>query len=106
MRFIVITKATADSEAGVLPATEDFDTMGNFIQEMVDAGVLLDAGGLQSQVRHIHRSANGDQQCVGVYRLCFSVLLQDGSLIALASFDARQVCVQMKMNAVAFKLPG
>ena len=32
MRFMVITKATADSEAGVLPATEDFDTMGNFIQ--------------------------------------------------------------------------
>ena len=48
MRFMVITKATADSEAGVLPATEDFDTMGKFIQELVDAGVLLAADGPDS----------------------------------------------------------
>jgi hypothetical protein len=46
MRFMVITKATAESEAGVQPATEDFDTIGDFIQEMVDAGVLLAADGL------------------------------------------------------------
>ena len=31
MRFMVITKATAESEAGVLPATEDFDTMGGLV---------------------------------------------------------------------------
>ena len=48
MRFMVITKADADSEAGVLPSTEDFDTMGRFIGELVDAGVLLAAEGLQS----------------------------------------------------------
>jgi hypothetical protein len=46
MRFMVITKATADSEAGVLPATEDFETMGAFIEELVDAGVLLAAEGI------------------------------------------------------------
>jgi hypothetical protein len=47
MRFMVITKATADSEAGVLPATEDFDTMGSFIEELVNDGVLLAADGLR-----------------------------------------------------------
>ncbi len=46
MRFMVITKATADSEAGVMPATEDFATMGAFIEELVDAGVLLAAEGI------------------------------------------------------------
>jgi hypothetical protein len=47
MRFMVITKATVQSEAGVLPATGDFDTMGRFIEELVNAGVLLAAEGLQ-----------------------------------------------------------
>ena len=51
MRFTAITKASAESEAGVLPATEDFDTMGKFIQELVDAGVLLAAEGLQSSAK-------------------------------------------------------
>ncbi|WP_250006534.1 YciI family protein [Actinoplanes sp. M2I2] len=47
MRFMVITKATAASEAGEPPTTEDFETIGAFIQELVDAGVLLAADGLQ-----------------------------------------------------------
>ncbi|MFC4070149.1 YciI family protein [Actinoplanes subglobosus] len=46
MRFMVITKATARSEAGVMPTTEDFETMGAFIEELVDAGVLLAAEGI------------------------------------------------------------
>lgn len=46
MRFMVITKATAASEAGVPPTTEDFETVGAFVQELVDAGVLLAADGL------------------------------------------------------------
>jgi len=64
MRFIVITKATAESEAGVLPATEDFDTMGRFIQELVDAGVLLDAGGLQSSAKGARIYFDGDKKTV------------------------------------------
>jgi hypothetical protein len=52
MRFMVITKATADSEAGRPPTTETIETMGAFIQEMVDAGVLLAADG-------IHPSSKG-----------------------------------------------
>ena len=64
MRFMVITKATAESEAGVLPATEDFDTMGEFIQELVDAGVLLDAGGLQSSAKGVRIYFDGDKKTV------------------------------------------
>ncbi|UZN03684.1 YciI family protein [Cellulomonas sp. S1-8] len=64
MRFMVIVKATADSEAGVLPATEDFDTMGGFVQEMVDAGVLLDAGGLASSAQGARIYFDGDERTV------------------------------------------
>lgn len=64
MRFMVITKATAESEAGVLPATEDVDTMGTFIQEMVDAGVLLDAGGLQSSAQAPGSNYDGEKKTV------------------------------------------
>jgi hypothetical protein len=64
MRFMVITKATEDSEAGVLPTTEDFDRIGSFIQELVDAGVLLAADGLHpsSQGARIH--FDGDDKTV------------------------------------------
>ena len=64
MRFMVITKATAESEAGVLPATEDFDTMGRFIQELVDAGALLDAGGLRSSAEGARIYFDGDKRAV------------------------------------------
>src|ERR1700750_1934390 len=46
MRFMVITKATAASESGQMPKAEDFEEMGKFIDELVNAGVLLAADGL------------------------------------------------------------
>lgn len=64
MRFMVITKADAKSEAGVLPATEDFDTMGKFIEELVDAGVLLSAEGLQSSAKGARIYFDGDKTTV------------------------------------------
>ncbi|MFI7597778.1 YciI family protein [Actinoplanes sp. NPDC049681] len=64
MRFMVITKASAESEAGVLPATEDFDTMGTFIEELVDAGVLLAAEGLQPSATGARIYFDGDKRTV------------------------------------------
>ncbi|MFI5931819.1 YciI family protein [Actinoplanes sp. NPDC051494] len=64
MRFMVITKASADSEAGVLPATEDFDTMGKFIEELVDDGVLLAADGLQPSVKGARIYFDGETKTV------------------------------------------
>ena len=52
MRFMIIVKATADSEAGVMPTPESFEAMGKFNEELIAAGVLLAAEG-------IHPSANG-----------------------------------------------
>lgn len=47
MRFMVIVKATKDSEAGVLPSEKLLAEMGNFNEELVKAGVLLAGEGLQ-----------------------------------------------------------
>lgn len=46
MRFMIIVKATADSEAGVMPGPEVFEAMGRFNEQLIDAGVLLSADGL------------------------------------------------------------
>jgi hypothetical protein len=47
MRFMVIVKATKNSEAGVMPSTELLTAMGKFNEQMVKAGVMLAGEGLQ-----------------------------------------------------------
>lgn len=47
MRFMIIVKATPDTEAGVMPAQSLFDAMTAYNQELARAGVLLDANGLR-----------------------------------------------------------
>ena len=47
MRCIVMVKATKNSEAGVMPQQELLAEMGKFNEELVKAGVLLAAEGLQ-----------------------------------------------------------
>jgi len=46
MKFMVMVKATADSEAGKMPSTELLTAMGKFNEELVNAGVLLAGEGL------------------------------------------------------------
>ncbi|HET9620524.1 MAG TPA: YciI family protein [Kofleriaceae bacterium] len=46
MKFLVLTKATPNSEAGVFPEEKYMMEMMRFNEELVKAGVLLDAGGL------------------------------------------------------------
>lgn len=47
MRFIVFVKATAASEAGVLPTPEMFAKMGAFNEQLAKAGIFLAGEGLQ-----------------------------------------------------------
>ena len=46
MRFMVIVKANADSEAGKMPSTELLTAMGDYNEELVKAGVMLAGEGL------------------------------------------------------------
>ncbi len=48
MRFMIIVKATADSEAGVMPPASLLAEMGAFHEELRRAGVLLDGAGLKA----------------------------------------------------------
>ena len=47
MRFMVIVKATKESEAGVLPDQKLLAAMGQYNEELVKAGVMLAGEGLQ-----------------------------------------------------------
>jgi hypothetical protein len=44
---MMLLKADARTEAGVLPTREDIETMGKYNQTLIDAGVLVDGAGLQ-----------------------------------------------------------
>jgi hypothetical protein len=47
MRFMVMVKANADTEAGVMPSEELLAAMGKYNEELVKAGVMLAGEGLQ-----------------------------------------------------------
>jgi hypothetical protein len=47
MRFVVMVKATKDSEAGVMPDEKMLAEMGKYNEELVKAGIMLDGNGLQ-----------------------------------------------------------
>ena len=47
MRVMVMVKATADSEAGVMPSSELAEAMGRYNEELVDAGIMLAGDGLK-----------------------------------------------------------
>ncbi len=47
MKFMVIVKATPESEAGVMPSAAIFEAMAKFNEQMIDAGVMIAGEGLQ-----------------------------------------------------------
>ena len=64
MRFMVMVKAKKDSEAGVLPSTELLAEMGRFNEELVNAGVMLAADGLQPSAKGARVRFTGEKRTV------------------------------------------
>jgi hypothetical protein len=64
MRFMVIVKATKDSEAGKMPSAELLSAMAKFNEEMVKAGVMLDGNGLQPSSKGARVKFSGDKRTV------------------------------------------
>jgi hypothetical protein len=64
MRVMVIVKATKDSEAGVMPTTEDFKAMGDYNEELVKAGIMLDGDGLKPSSQGKRIAFDGKQRRV------------------------------------------
>ncbi len=64
MRFMILVKATKDSEAGVMPPEELFTAMADYHEELAKAGVLLDANGLQPSSKGWRIKYSGDKRTV------------------------------------------
>ena len=64
MRFMVMVKATKESEAGVMPSQKLLADMGKYNEELVKAGVILAAEGLQPSSKGARVRFSGDKRTV------------------------------------------
>ena len=64
MRFMIIVKATKDSEAGVMPEESLMAAMAAYHEELVKAGVLLDASGLQPSSKGTRIKYSGGKRTI------------------------------------------
>ncbi|WP_242107055.1 YciI family protein [Luteimonas aquatica] len=64
MKVLVIVKATAASEAGVMPSREQIAAMGNFNEELVKAGIMLAGEGLHPSARGARVRFSGRERTV------------------------------------------
>ena len=64
MRFMILIKATKDSEAGVMPDERLLTAMGNFNEELVKAGVMLAGEGLHPSSKGARVEFSGGERTV------------------------------------------
>ncbi len=64
MRVMVMVKATADSEAGVMPSEQLLAEMGRFNEELVKAGVMLAGEGLHPSTKGVRVRFSGNTRSV------------------------------------------
>jgi len=77
MRFMVMVKASNESEAGVMPSARLLEDMGKFNQELIKAGVLLAGEGLQPSSKGARVRFSGGQRTI-----VHGPFAQTGELIA------------------------
>jgi hypothetical protein len=64
MRFMILVKATEDSEAGILPREKQLAEMGKFNEELVKAGVMLAGEGLQPSSKGARVRFSGSKRTI------------------------------------------
>jgi hypothetical protein len=64
MRFMMIVKASKDSEAGVMPSEALFSAMGKYNEELMKAGVLVELAGLQPSSKGTRIKFSGGKRTV------------------------------------------
>jgi hypothetical protein len=64
MRFMIIGRATKESEAGILPKAEAFAAMQEYNEELVKSGILLAAEGLAPSSKGARVKFSGDERIV------------------------------------------
>ncbi len=93
MRFMIIVKANADSEAGVMPSVSLLAEMGAFHEELARAGVLLDGAGLKasSQGWRVQISTDGQRR------------IADGPLTDMKDLIAGYTLIQVRSRDEAIE---
>ncbi len=64
MRVMVIVKATTNSEAGKMPSRELIEDMGKFNQKLIEAGLMVDGGGLKPTAKGARVAFSGADRTV------------------------------------------
>jgi hypothetical protein len=64
MKFMVIVKASRETEAGVLPTEQQLAEMGKFNEELVKAGIMLAGEGLQASSKGARVKFSGKKRTV------------------------------------------
>jgi len=64
MRFMILVKATKNSEAGVLPSQELLTAMMKYNEELTNAGIMLAGEGLQPSSKGARVKFSGDKRIV------------------------------------------
>lgn len=64
MRYMILIKATADSEAGMMPTEDLASPMADFHEEMTKAGVLVDGNGLWPTSKGFRLKYQGNKRTV------------------------------------------
>jgi hypothetical protein len=64
MRFMIIVKASKDSEAGKMPSRELLEAMGRFNEELAKAGIMISGEGLQPSSKGARVRFSGDKRTV------------------------------------------
>lgn len=61
MRFMILVKASKESEAGMMPSKQMLTEMGKFNEELAKAGVLLAGEGLHPSSKAMRMKFSGDK---------------------------------------------
>lgn len=64
MRFMIIVKATKESEAGIMPSEKLFTDMGKFNEELAKAGIMLAGDGLHPSSKGARVRFSGEKRTV------------------------------------------
>jgi hypothetical protein len=92
MRFMIIVKATRDSEAGVMPEETLMAEMAAYHEQLQNAGLLLDASGLQPTSKGWRIRYNGGRRTV-----------TDGPFVETKELVAGYTLIQVKTKEEALE---
>ena len=92
MRFMIIVKATKDSEAGVMPTEALLAAMADYHEQLAKAGILLDGNGLQASSKGVRIKYSGGKQTV-----------VDGPFAETKELIAGYTIIQVKSKAEAIE---